>query len=200
MDRIEEKKQMISKFIDNFLLVDFEIPYDYDIRSTVHTHNNMEWLIVNIVFNIDVDRYIFEDGTNYIKQLSNIEKIPDTIIKYLGLSYEDTVINISFDYVNDEKLNRDLDSLRQNVIDSLIREYQITVQDIENAGIYFFVYQSIEDNPYISIECQVNDITSLEEDDKIEDLDFENLVYNKSRNYNSIQRLVSLNGINFFYD
>jgi hypothetical protein len=118
----------------------------------------------------------------------------------LGLSYEDTVINISFDYVNDEKLNRDLDSLRQNVIDSLIREYQITVQDIENAGIYFFVYQSREDDPYINIECQVNDIISLEEDDKIKDLDFENLVYNKLRNYNSIQRLVSLNGINFFYD
>ena len=201
MDSLKEKKTMITKFIDNFLLSDFEVPFDYDIIDAFYSNNkDRRIIIVNITFEVDVDRYIFEEGTTYIKQLFKTDTIPDTLMKYLGLSYQDVLVNVSFDYVNDEKLNRDLDSLKQNVIHSLIREYQITFQDIQNADINFWVYQSREESPYIRIECQIMDTEPLVKDNKIELSDFEDLVYEKARNYQSTRILTTGDEIQFWYD
>jgi hypothetical protein len=202
METSEEKTKMISKFIDNFLLADFEVPFDYSIADNISMYGNPDrkWIIVNITFDVDVDRYIFEDGTTYIKQLFKTDTIPDTLMKYLGLSHNEVIVNISYDYVNDGKLNRDLDSLKQNVIHTLIKEYQITFQDIQEADINFWVYQSREDNPYIKIECQIMDTEPLVKDNKIELSDFEDLVYEKSRNYQSIRILTTGDEIQFWYD
>lgn len=109
----------------------------------------------------------------------------------IGLPSEDLQYWVSFDYVNDDEMYRELDTLTKNVRDVIQNDLGIDYEILESNQIGFYFYGSESDNPYIRVEFGGDELFDpntdvlLVEDNIIHDI-VDN-IYGKSRLYGEIE-------------
>lgn len=130
-------------------------------------------------------------NSNYTDSIYNIGKSIELSMSLIGLPSEDLQYWVSFDYVNDDEMYRELDTLTKNVRDVIQNDLGIDYEILESNQIGFYFYGSESDNPYIRVEFGGDELFDpntdvlLVEDNIIHDI-VDN-IYGKSRLYGEIE-------------
>ena len=168
----------------------------------VHSGKRKNKLVVNIWFDVDTAKMF--TGSNqydkdYAKVVYNAQDNVDRIMDHFGLDNK-VITNFSFDYVNNDIFDDEVNDLKSDVMDIIENTEELTEDQKEFLKDNFFVnvYAREDDSPYWTLEAGGNFPYSSE----LELSDFESIVYEAASKYPLLNEMIEWNHyeISFWWD
>lgn len=171
MNNIESFLPSIEKLLDNLLLESIEGEYEVSLVKYPHYSKYLLQIDVNVNVAKTVELHK-EYDSNYSDTMWNLDNILKNIYKYLGLSYENLVINVSTDYYNYDFLEDEIFNLREKIIFTL-KEYDIPEERIDELDLIIGLRFREDDYPsWYEMEISTSIMPTDEETDLIEEITF----------------------------
>lgn len=146
------KLEIIKKVLNDVVFKNTGIEYNVWVEGPLKYR---EYKIVRIDVFVEVDKMIpkfHSYNSNYTDSIYNIEKSIELSMSLIGLPSEDLQYWVTFVYVNDDEMYKELDTLTKNVRDVIQNDLGIDYEILESNQIGFYYYGSESDNPYIKVE------------------------------------------------
>jgi len=147
---VENQINAVKKLITNIVLKD--VPFNYDLS----VRHNEEYNKIVIDLGVSVDAAKINKSTptynkKYVEIIENIKEVIDKSIKWLGLSWENTTIFITFSYFNIQFLEQQ----KENFYNYLVKKLKSNNWDddsISSINLWVDIRYGEEETPYVELE------------------------------------------------
>tara|TARA_R110000744_G_C19341060_1_gene559441 strand:- start:161 stop:838 length:678 start_codon:yes stop_codon:yes gene_type:complete len=158
----EEKSKMARKVLDALVFEKLGIEYEIRTYSGLRHNHNQQVFLFNIFINVDVDRMLEFSPTydsKYENLMHNIEESVDSALRYVNL--KNNYDGVDFKYVNDTLAENEIDRLQSELISQIQFNFpEVTESQIEDSAIWFHLYKSEHDHPFLRVDFAGTDIRS----------------------------------------
>ena len=147
---VENQINAVKKLINNIVFKD--VPFNYDL-SVKH---NEEYNRIVIDLDVGVDASKMNKSTptydqKYVERIENIKDSIDNSIKWLGLSWENTTIYITFSYFNIQFLEQQKENF-YNYLVSRLKSVNWDDDSISSIDLWVDIRYGEEETPYVELE------------------------------------------------
>ena len=147
---VENQINAVKKLITNIVLKG--VPFNYDLS----VRHNEEYNRIVIDLDVGVDASKMNKSTptydqKYVERIENIKDSIDNAIKWLGLSWENTTIYITFSYFNIQFLEQQKENF-YNYLVSRLKSVNWSDDSISSIDLWVDIRYGEEETPYIELE------------------------------------------------
>lgn len=147
---VENQINAVKKLINNIVLKD--VPFNYDLS----VRHNEEYNRIVIDLDVGVDASKMNKSTptydqKYVERIENIKDSIDNSIKWLGLSWENTTIYITFSYFNIQFLEQQKENF-YNYLVSRLKSVNWSDDSISSIDLWVDIRYGEEETPYVELE------------------------------------------------